>query len=151
MLLKSSDMYFEYSKCRTLWIFDIRIYGWFLFSLQWQRSVIFSLQSVLMVKNEPHFLWYNNAIVLCCIPPTQCEVVLLLLLLLSWLLRDKNADFLCKPIALNRICMLKEKKRRRMYRQSCHNQKLYSKRWAPVDIFPKESFNPLPIDLVFYV
>lgn len=56
MLLKSSDMYFEYSKCRTFCEFLIYVYEWFLFSLPWQRSVIFSpLQIVLMVKNEPHF------------------------------------------------------------------------------------------------
>lgn len=58
--LKSSDMYFEYSKCRTFWEFLIYICGWFLFSLPWQRSVIFSpLQIVLIVKNYPHFLLYN--------------------------------------------------------------------------------------------
>lgn len=55
-LLKSSNMYFEYSKCRTFCEFLIYVYEWFLFSLPWQRSVIFSpLQIVSMVKYEPHF------------------------------------------------------------------------------------------------
>lgn len=64
MLLKSSDMYFEYSKCWTFCEFLIYVYEWLLFSLPWQRSVIFSpLQIVLMMKNEPVLfsLLYNTA------------------------------------------------------------------------------------------
>lgn len=56
MLSENSDMYFEYSKCGTFCESLIYVHDWLLFSLPWQRSVIFSpLQIVLMKKNEPFF------------------------------------------------------------------------------------------------
>lgn len=91
ILLKSSDMYFEYSKCGAFCEFLIYVYEWFLFSLPWQRSVIFSpLQIVLMVKNEPLFIFL-------CIILQFWAVCKLLFYLHRW----GDADFIRKPIALN--------------------------------------------------
>lgn len=156
MLLKSSDMYFEYSKCRTFCEFLIYVYEWFLFSLPWKRSVIFSpLQIVLMVKNEPHVLFffvfsplYNTAVVLCSIPPTQCKFLLLYNYYYCWVdCLNKNADFIWKPIALNLLNFYAKK---RMYRQSCHDQELvkaliYSGHFPKKSWFSRVHFNPVPI------
>lgn len=63
MLLKSSYMYFEYSKCRTFCEFLIYVYDWFLFSLPWQRSVIFSADFINDKWATFYFSLCNNAVV----------------------------------------------------------------------------------------
>lgn len=100
-------------------IFDIRIWM-ILFSLPWQRSVIFSpLQIVLMVKkNEPLFfflpLLYNTAVVLCCAPPTQCKVLLLVYYYYScWVdCLETKCRFLMETDSLESIEFLCLKKKR---------------------------------------
>lgn len=108
-----------------------------------------------MVKNEPHvfcFVFfsplYNTAVVLCSIPPTQCKFLLLYNYYYCWVdCLNKNADFIWKPIALNLLNFYAKK---RMYRQSCHDQKLvkaliYSGHFPKKSWFSHVHFNPVPV------
>lgn len=64
-----------------LWIFDIRIWMIFIFTAMTKICDLLSSSDCIDGEKWATFLFsllYNTAIVLCCIPPTQCKVLLLL-------------------------------------------------------------------------
>lgn len=62
-----------------LWIFDIRIWMIFIFTAMTKICDLLSFADCIDgEKWATFFSLYNTAIVLCCIPPTQCKVLLLL-------------------------------------------------------------------------